>query len=297
MFRNFFKSCLCSLLMVSLLASLTTPASAVSPDIVASLVGTDFFSWVADQTADVVGFIGSLFDKSVCGMNPNTDKRHDFEMRHTTVDGKTGYFYVCRFCGGSAGEVLEPAYNDYVDTLPASGCNSSGHIVWHSSIDDVLYLKTANYTKNMYVSDLPFETSMVSRISVNSSNSFRIGPSQQGTSNLTSGTNFSFWLKAPMDGSYRMVASPGILSIMVRLKEYTELLLVPMKKQGFLVIVLPVARFLHRLYILLRKELTVFILIRLEFFLFMKLFLILLSLQIPTTSRPARRVSQAATTA
>lgn len=154
MFRNFFKSCICSLLVVSILVSLAIPASAVSPDIVASLVGTDFFSWAADQTADVVGFIGSLFDESVCGMNPNTDKRHDFEKRHTTVDGKTGYFYVCRFCGGSAGEVLEPAYDDYVTTLPATGYTSTGGLLWQPTWANVAGLHPGNSLAPNYLSKI-----------------------------------------------------------------------------------------------------------------------------------------------
>ena len=39
-------------------------------------------------------------------------------------------FYVCRNCQKSAGEVLAPAYDDYVETLPAQGYDSSGGLLW-----------------------------------------------------------------------------------------------------------------------------------------------------------------------
>lgn len=73
----------------------------------------------------------------ICSSSNALNGRHNFVQQHTQVDGKTGTFYVCEYCGHSAGEVGEAAYHDYISDLPVSGLNSSGDLLFHVTWDDL----------------------------------------------------------------------------------------------------------------------------------------------------------------
>lgn len=50
----------------------------------------DFWAWV--QMKD--NAFKSIFDKDICPKSPNTNGLHEFAKTTTTVDGKTGLYYV-----------------------------------------------------------------------------------------------------------------------------------------------------------------------------------------------------------
>jgi len=74
------------------------------------------------------------------------------------VNGKAGTFYICKNCGLSAGEVLEPAYDDYVQDLPATGYNSAGKLVWQSTFSD-FKPSTIFLNNRTYLSEVPCDWS------------------------------------------------------------------------------------------------------------------------------------------
>ena len=75
--------------------------------------------------------MNSLFNENVCpGAGPTANYRHIFEVQYTMSNVKLGYYNICKNCGESAGEVLEPAYQDQVSKLPAQGYTSDGGLVF-----------------------------------------------------------------------------------------------------------------------------------------------------------------------
>jgi len=121
---------------IAIVFSMCTPAYAVDFDgvIGAIQVAPDFGSWVwsAIKTGNST-FKWLTGDTDYCpgsGEQPGFNYRHDFIIQDTIVGSKAGTYYICKNCGLSAGEVLEPAYNDYVQNLPAQGIDSSGGLIY-----------------------------------------------------------------------------------------------------------------------------------------------------------------------
>lgn len=79
----------------------------------------------------------SFFDESICGLNPTAQGRHNLVKQNTIIDGKQGYYYVCEYCGKSAGEITQEAENEYVASLPAQEITSDGGLIWHLTLEDV----------------------------------------------------------------------------------------------------------------------------------------------------------------
>lgn len=71
-------------------------------------------------------FLLGLVDKDVCQFSSEGSGRHKFSKMRTTVDGKLGNYWICDYCGKSAGEVAEEQYEEYVQELPAPMVDSSG---------------------------------------------------------------------------------------------------------------------------------------------------------------------------
>ena len=56
-----------------------------------------FWGWLQSIDNSSWNFWKSLLDKDICPKSPNTNGRHEFVQTATTVDGKDGLFYVCRY--------------------------------------------------------------------------------------------------------------------------------------------------------------------------------------------------------
>ena len=89
-------------------------------------VPVDFWDWTISVINHDSNMFKSIFDKDICPQSTKSDGLHNFKEQRTTVDGKTGLYYICEYCGKSAGEVAEPAYDEYVSELPVTGYTSSG---------------------------------------------------------------------------------------------------------------------------------------------------------------------------
>lgn len=149
---------------IAIIISLCVPASAIDPSVVVEgmAVAPDFGSWLASGIKSGAYFLGSFLSDDICpggAENPGFNARHDFVPQHTSVNGKTGMFYVCKNCQKSAGEVLEPAYDDYVETLPAQGYTSTGGFLWQPTWADVLGLFPGNLKAPNYLESYTFDPS------------------------------------------------------------------------------------------------------------------------------------------
>lgn len=123
------------LVLVTMFLMCSPVAFASSEGSLQSYQPETFWGWLQSVDNSSWNFWKSLLDKDICPKSPNTNGRHEFVKTHTTVDGKTGYFYVCKHCGKSAGEVGEEAYQQQVSDLPAPGYNSDGSLLWSPKIE------------------------------------------------------------------------------------------------------------------------------------------------------------------
>ncbi len=148
----------------------------------------------------------SIFDKDICPKSPNTNGLHEFVKTTTTVDGKTGLYYVCRYCGKSAGEVGKDAYSQQVESLPAAGYTSSGNLIWQvSSVNLSSYSIFAYYPGSGRT--LYFVSS--DNLSLNDKDNGFYGSSSSG--------DRVGWVypdvkisNFPVAGSYRVIESPAL---------------------------------------------------------------------------------------
>ena len=92
-----------------------------------------FWNWVASSSNIAQGILSHI----PIGSRDNVCANSDDGYHHSNgfiKDGQDGYFRcVCKDCGqefrGYASD-LAPAYDDYVETLPAPGYTSDGSILW-----------------------------------------------------------------------------------------------------------------------------------------------------------------------
>lgn len=157
-----------------------------------------------------------ILGQDVCPLSSETNGLHNFVKRHTEVDGQSGYYWVCEYCGKSAGEAMAAAEQNYVDSLPASSIDSTGGIIWQpvqSDVTGLTYYLVANLAYNgsnftgTYQDSASFSGSL---ISVSRSNPFR-----RSSSNTPKYGLYSLGLIAPYSGYYSVLESPlmsGVVS-------------------------------------------------------------------------------------
>lgn len=122
----------CFLAMVVLFLSVL-PFQAVGTEYVSK---ESFWNWVASSSNIAQGILSHI----PIGSRDNVCANSDDGYHHSNgfiKDGQDGYFRcVCKDCGqefrGYASD-LAPAYDNYVETLPATGYDSSGGLLWSPS--------------------------------------------------------------------------------------------------------------------------------------------------------------------
>ena len=116
-----------SFTLVILFFSCVSPVYALGVD-VGFDIDADFWSWVVSVDYHDVNYLKSFIFEDICRESPKPDGLHNFKEQRTTIDGKTDLYYVCEYCGKSAGEVGKESYDNQVAELPASGYGSDGSI-------------------------------------------------------------------------------------------------------------------------------------------------------------------------
>lgn len=214
-------------------------SAAVSTSVSVDPVG--LFDWAADYGRKFDHAVGAWFDSSKCGDPSSPNGLHNFVSQRTTVDGETGLFYICEYCGKSAGHVFgsgghasagsgasryDGEYQQYVEQLPASSYASDNTLIWKPTVDDITdgnlfvfppfyyYYKSIN---SHSVSDFPWTVGggEVSICEDRRSISYHIDSFVTKNSNDHpyylgfAITNSS--LTAPIDGSYTILSYPAVI--------------------------------------------------------------------------------------
>ncbi len=205
--KRIFSCALCILLMISNILVVPVSASSIPMD-----GGTvDFFSWVFDAGGHAINSFLSFFDHSVCPLAPPGVGRHSFVKQHTMVGDKTGYFYICEYCGVSAGEVGKDTYQEQVDSLPAPGYNSDGSLLIPTEIISHKFLRNSDWGyMNSVCSNhsVPFEKYGASKATFLCDSNKVVASLLSGNTSFPSdGVEYYGKLVAPYDGFYQRIES------------------------------------------------------------------------------------------
>lgn len=226
---------------VTLFSAFSLPARAdgglVSFDVDAVGIG----EWVLDKKTQNVNWLKHLIDTDVCPQSTSMNNHHNFKEQRTTVNGKLGLYYICEYCGKSAGEVMNGstnedgtttpgAYQNYVSTLPSNGYSSDNSLLWYPSWDDlvptkqtqdndgVITKKFSFYGLNSSYSsssvDMPLDgTSVVVRKITYSkggdNRSISAFYHSDGSCSLTGARSGGYTFHVPISGTYFQMASPA----------------------------------------------------------------------------------------
>lgn len=108
----------------------------------------DFWEYLDESISDnfhgYANFVWNLINEDVCPNAPTIGGGHNFIVRRTMRDGQIGKYYVCEYCGRAYGDMLEEAYEEYVETLPGTTVNSDGSFIWKPAPSDCV----TNYSYN-----------------------------------------------------------------------------------------------------------------------------------------------------
>ncbi len=205
----------CFLAMVVLFLSVL-PFQAVGTEYVSK---ESFWNWVASSSNIAQGILSHI----PIGSRDNVCANSDDGYHHSNgfiKDGQDGYFRcVCKDCGqefrGYASD-LAPAYDNYVETLPASGYNSDGSLLYSPTPYYLYYRKQGGAMGSTHVWGCPHWealgdnrkaslTGLKAQFSCLCEDCAFIVSPQDGASSYDGvfGTIYSYYLLiAPIDGYY-----------------------------------------------------------------------------------------------
>lgn len=174
MFKRFVCFLVCFSFLVGILAVYSfasyLPGDTVSPggNVSIDITGLGDYLWNEMQlvTTGARNFLDYLFDDSVCLSGYSLNGRHNFVEQTTTVNGKFGTYYICEYCGESAGEVFQDAYDNYVSDLPFSSYNNTGTFLWYPTVNDIssdypltwngVNVETTDFLSNIWLNNCHF---------------------------------------------------------------------------------------------------------------------------------------------
>ena len=182
----------------------------------------DFIQWVYGELDDtkttIWNKIKHLVDDDVCASAPSVGGLHNFVERRTQVDGRTGLFYICQYCGRSAGEVAEDVYANYVADLPATGFTSDGHFIWntmYSFAGSGFYYASGNDSKYYKFDSLPwyydhYDSRRIFALELLSSQKcLKLTLTAYSGFSSVSLSGFYFNVTAPISGTYFLMKTPA----------------------------------------------------------------------------------------
>ena len=212
------KSIIAVFLAVAIAVISFVPAFALDPGVIVdgAAVAPSFFDWAIGSMQSFGNWMNGFFNENVCqAAGPTANYRHIFEVQYTMSNGKMGYYNICKNCGMSAGEVLEPAYQEQVSELPAQAYNSDGSLLLVASHKDMYaqYVHSGMSVRYYYFAVCEHSTKEINDNRCNSkidcSNNSIVLSLKSGTSGFNfSGFYFNFSFETPIDGYYSIFQQP-----------------------------------------------------------------------------------------
>ena len=123
-------------LAVLMLSAVTAPVYAID-----DYTSTGNFWQSVARKKWLSGFLGSSLIGWVCDdvCSESSDKKHHGSLKSYDQNPDKSYTAVCDFCSAEFPVYdadLSAAYDNYVETLPAPGYNSSGGLIWQPTLND-----------------------------------------------------------------------------------------------------------------------------------------------------------------
>ena len=147
--KAFLKSIIAGCCAISIAFSCVVPVFAEN-EVTSMPVGfwSKYLKWVYD-TSSTVGGVPGLFSKllatglsrDLCGSSSDGLHHGNLTGRMPTMGGKIMYEAKCNYCGDPffiEDAQVSDAYTDYVSTLPASGYDSAGTLLWQPRWSDAV---------------------------------------------------------------------------------------------------------------------------------------------------------------
>lgn len=200
------KKCICLILcFVLLIGALPINIYSISAAAGVAITGIVGYLWgrFQDDIIDAaLSYISVESGEVFCEGREGEDSSHSYQLDHYEYDDNQVLqpVYVCSYCGNVQkviNEAFDQAYDDYVSTLPATGVDSEGGLIWHPTIYDV-------------APDTNFSVSYGGSLSRNYTDINGVSVSFLYSGYATTLT-FSGYIKAsfltPFDGYYSLLAS------------------------------------------------------------------------------------------
>ena len=201
---------LCSVFLAAwILSVVVAPVCAVETDYFSK---DTFWRWMAGSGGVVQKIIGYSFS-SAC--SASDDGYH--HASSYTLEGKDGTYQCnCIYCGDvfiATESDIKQSYNDYVETLPAQGYDSSGKLrysptpayirIFYRNVSGYHYYEDCDHVPS------PQHTigSVLARFNCDS-NAVSVYPSSDRTTFHLSSVYFYYNFIAPVDGAYKRISSP-----------------------------------------------------------------------------------------
>ena len=167
--------------------------------------------------------IASFLNGDICALSSDGYHYADSLLNGHVGEGKDGAKYaeaICKFCGEHFlcyASDIPAAYDDYVETLPATGYSSSGGLLWSPDYSAFLTVFSIGTNRNYYCSH---QEGSVYRISALGSYTYTCGCKNNGyfslslisgeSSRYLSEFDYYFSGSAPVSGVYTRQSGPGL---------------------------------------------------------------------------------------
>lgn len=121
--------------------ALPGPVQPLTPTSGGGGLSVNLGDWVGDLARQaqqgITNKLERIIHDDVCTSGLSQNGRHNFQAQNTQVGSNYGNYYVCEYCGKSAGEVLDTAYDSYSHSLPARTLLSDGSLLWQVTYQDL----------------------------------------------------------------------------------------------------------------------------------------------------------------
>lgn len=208
----FFSRFLVFCLIAAVMAGSVPPASAVVID-VGSGIGS-FIDWSMDLGAVARNTLFSFFNEDVCPQSTESNGRHVYEKMKTTVDGRPGYYNICKYCGKSAGAIFSSSGRDngfgsnkVKEDLGTTVLSSANTLLWSPAHSWTLVATASSGKNGVYCSHhaAGLTGPQVEFNCTAGSSNFFVSPAEGKSSFNVYCHSFGYSSPAPVTGSYRLL--------------------------------------------------------------------------------------------
>lgn len=171
----------------------------------------DFANYIRDDARWCANTIHNKINSDICPYAPQLGGTHRFVAVRSMKDGQIGYYNQCEYCGKNYGDMLEDAYQDYVDELPSTRIDSNGGFYWMPSymdgdfVGDRVSLYYGSYSQSVFFNGSKSTTNGVTARFADTR--FEVVQSGRTNDNAYSVSLWGLCFTAPYDARYEYAST------------------------------------------------------------------------------------------